>query len=196
MCLKRLISLITEIIKASFHCNSHNWAVMNVWSSTVECVKTGLLCAKMHFVVTTATCQQTIWVTLSIWVKRKIHRHTQTKLQAGFWKKIPPTENCAKSAAAHFLWSETKFAVSFIKLVTHSAHTQGCQTFVHVIFAGFKLILDVFESKFGSPFVPQVVSGNNYVYLAFYPFFQPIKPSKLKTVLEIWQVCHLTEYLT
>ena len=43
MCLKRLISLITMIIKATFHCNIHYRAVISVWSSTVERVKTGLI---------------------------------------------------------------------------------------------------------------------------------------------------------
>ena len=36
------------IIKATFHCNIHNRAVINVWSSTVECVKTGLILKQMR----------------------------------------------------------------------------------------------------------------------------------------------------
>ena len=43
----RLILLFTIVLKGSFHCKSYNRAVINVWSSTVERVKTELKVEKI-----------------------------------------------------------------------------------------------------------------------------------------------------
>ena len=50
LCMSRLISLKTMIIKAWFHRKTYNRAVINIKSSTVEGVKTGLLIKGLSFV--------------------------------------------------------------------------------------------------------------------------------------------------